>query len=188
MGVLETESRKRTQKQQLKKILLGTVQTAGLLAVAVAAPNAIGAMKKLGFIPSRRQAEVIQRSYDKLIRAGLIIKNDWKYSLTPKGAKVLRTLELRDFHMRKPLRWDRKWRILIFDIPEYRRGTRQKLRLTLRSIGFYRLQNSVWVYPYDCEDLVALLKADFKIGTDVLYLVVDAMEREWLLKKQFGLK
>jgi CRISPR/Cas system-associated endoribonuclease Cas2 len=188
MGTLELESRKRTKKDQLKKILLGTVQAAGLLAIALAAPKVISAMDTLGLIPSRRQNEVIERSYRKLIRAGLIVKRGWKYELTPKGVATLRTLELREYQVRKPRSWDHKWRILVFDIPEYRRGTRQKLRRTLQSIGFYRLQNSVWVYPYDCEDLIALIKADFKIGKDVLYLIVDAVEGERKLKRQFGLK
>ena len=188
MGILESESRIRTKRDQLKKVLLGTIQTAGLLAVAIAAPNAIGAMQKLGLIPSRRQTEVIRRSYDKLTRSGLVIRHEGKYKLTSKGLMALRALELREYQLHKPRRWDRKWRLLIFDIPEYRKSTRQQLRHTLRRIGFYRLQNSVWVFPYDCEDWIALLKADFKIGKDVLYLIVDALEGEWRLKKHFSLQ
>ena len=55
-------------------------------------------------------------------------------------------------------------------------------------IGFVRLQDSVWVYPYDCEDLIVLLKADFKIGKDVLYMIVDEMEGDTHLRKEFGLR
>ena len=57
----------------------------------------------------------------------------------------------------------------------------------LESVGFAKLQDSVWIYPYDCEDLVALLKADFKIGKDALYLVVEEMEGERDLKRHFSL-
>ena len=59
--------------------------------------------------------------------------------------------------------------------------------MTLRDIGFIRLQNSVWVYPYDCEDLITLLKADFRVGKDVLYLVVEAMENDKEIRKHFRL-
>ena len=107
--------------------------------------------------------------------------------LTAKGEQVLRRLELHDFKLRKPKRWDRKWRILIFDIPERRKGLRQKIRYTLKAIGFVRLQDSVWAYPYDCEDLVTLLKADFKVGKDLLYLIVDSLEYDKPLKEYFGL-
>jgi len=51
-----------------------------------------------------------------------------------------------------------------------------------------RLQNSVWVYPYDCEDLITLLKADFEIGKEVLYVIADKIENEKVLLKDFGLE
>ena len=54
-------------------------------------------------------------------------------------------------------------------------------------IGFMRLQDSVWIYPYDCEDLLTLLKADFKVGRDMLYMVVDQLEYDVSLKVRFGL-
>ena len=54
-------------------------------------------------------------------------------------------------------------------------------------IGFVRLQDSVWVYPYDCEDLITLLKADFRVGKDVLYLIVDSIENDKYLRAEFNL-
>ena len=54
-------------------------------------------------------------------------------------------------------------------------------------IGFLRLKDSVWVYPYDCEDLVTLMKADFKIGKDILYIIAETIENDSWLKKEFGL-
>ncbi|MBI2030584.1 CRISPR-associated endonuclease Cas2 [Candidatus Kaiserbacteria bacterium] len=107
--------------------------------------------------------------------------------LTSRGEVVFRTLTAHDHTRHKPIRWDGKWRVLIFDIPEYRKGLREKMRRTLTSIGFVRLQDSVWAYPYDCEDLVALLKADFKIGKDVLYLIVEEMEGDRHLRRHFNL-
>ena len=77
--------------------------------------------------------------------------------------------------------------MLIFDIPEYRKGTRDKIRYTLQTIGFVHLQHSVWIYPYDCEDLITLLKADFRIGRDMLYMIVDSLEGDATIKKRFGL-
>ncbi len=187
MGKMEQEIRKRTKKDQLKKIILGTVKTTGLLAVALAAPNVIGAMSKLGLIPSKRQGEVIRRSFDKHVASGLLVRRDSGYELTEKGEAVLRRLELHEYRLRKPKRWDGKWRVLMFDIPERRKVTREKVRQTLQEIGFIRMQDSVWVYPYDCEDLIALIKIDFQIGQDVLYLIADAVEGDFTLKKHFKL-
>ena len=89
--------------------------------------------------------------------------------------------------IKKPKHWDGKWRIVIYDLKERKRGLRDKLRNTLASFGFIRLQHSVWIYPYDCEDLIMLIKADFKIGKDILYLIVEKVENDIWLKRSFGL-
>lgn len=187
MGQLEAENAKHVRKDQLKKIMLGTVKAAGLLTIAVAAPNVIGAMQKLGLVHSSRHREVIRRSFEKHVRTGLMVRDSSGYRLTDKGEAVLRRLELREFQFKKPKRWDGKWRVLMFDIPERRKKTRDRIRLLLGEIGFARLQDSVWVYPYDCEDIIALVKSDLFIGKDLLYLIANALEGDLVLKKHFKL-
>jgi DNA-binding transcriptional regulator PaaX len=157
----------------------------GLLAVA---PNVLGAMAKTGMLPSPRQKDVVNRSCDRMVRAGLLEWHDKKLQLTAKGDAHLRQLKLRLYDVPRPRRWDKKWRVLVFDIPEYRKNLRKRVRDTLRWIGFVRLQDSVWVYPFDCEDLITLLKADFKIGRDMLYIIADAIEQDKSLKREFNLK
>lgn len=185
MEQLERKSRTRTKRQQLQKIILQTVKAAGFLGMALVVPNVLGAMYKIGLIASPRQKDVITRASDRLIHAGLMEWRDSKLRLTQKGEKTLRSLSLSDHSRMHPRRWDKKWRVLIFDIPEKRKGLRQKIRNTLHSIGFVRLQDSVWVYPYDCEELIALLKADFHVGDAVLYMIVDQIERDGKLRAHF---
>jgi len=187
MGVLETSGRKKQKRKDVTAFVLGAVGLTGMLGIAMVAPNVLGAMGKLGLLPGRRQKEIINRARDRMVREGLLVRGGFKVKLTAKGHAALRRIEARDFKLRRPKRWDGKWRVLIFDIPEYRKGLRDKVRRTLRSIGFVRIQDSVWAYPYDCEDLTALLKADFKIGKDILYMIVEEMEGAWRLKKHFGL-
>lgn len=78
--------------------------------------------------------------------------------------------------------------VTFFDIPERRRGVRSRLRLFMSEYGFVRLQDSVWIYPYDCEDLIALAKANLRIGVDVLYMIVERLERDTHLREQFNLR
>ncbi|MDO8590956.1 MAG: hypothetical protein Q7R65_03180 [bacterium] len=186
-GNLEKEIRRRTKRKNLQKIILGTVATAGLLSVAVMAPNVFGSMAKLGLLPGKRQKEFIKVTRDRLVDKGLL---EWQgnfLKLTAKGEALLARLELKDYKIKKPKRWDGKWRVLIFDIPETRKTQREKVRCTLVSIGFLRLQDSVWIYPYDCEELITLLKADFEIGKNLLYMIVEALEHDADIKKQFGI-
>lgn len=188
MGKMEKESSRRTRRNELKKIILDAVKLAGLVSVFVVAPNVVGAMAKLGIIRSPRQKDIVTRSCERLVKSGLLVWEGRKLRLTNQGESVLRTLEARERVMQKPRHWDRKWRVLIFDIPEYRKGMRDKIRNTLQSIGFVHLQHSVWIYPYDCEDLITLLKADFHIGRDMLYMIVDSLEGDAPIKKHFWLQ
>ncbi len=150
MGKMEEVSRKRSKRNQLRAVVLETVQAAGLISVALVAPNVIGAMGKLGLLPSVRQRDVIKRSMTRLVKQGLLSWENSKLRLTRKGESELRRLTLAELSRPRPRRWDEKWRVLIFDIPEKRKNLRVRLRSTLQALGFSRLQDSVWVYPYDC--------------------------------------
>jgi len=187
MGKLEQQSKIRTRRKNIKKIILGTIAVAGMLGVAAVAPNVIGAMAKLGIIPTKRQKEIIKRSRQRLTEQGLLEYKGGYLRLTSGGESAWRRMEVGNYKMAKPKRWDKKWRVLIFDIKESQKTLRNKIRRTLVAVGFIHLQHSVWVYPYDCEDFVTLLKADFKIGKDLLYLIVDELENDTALRKYFGL-
>jgi len=139
MGKLELQSRQQTKRDNLKRLILATVQVSGLIALTLMAPNVIGGMAKMGLIPSRQQKAVIHRSTDRLVRRGLLTWQGKKLRLTPNGERSLRILELKHHGVVKPRRWDGKWRVLIFDIPEYRASLRKRIRETLRGIGFVRL-------------------------------------------------
>ena len=187
MGNLEKEAHRRTRRKNLQEIILKTIAAAGVLSVALVAPNAFKSMAKLGLLPGQRQKEFIKAARERLVRKGLLTWEGRFLKLTAKGRVLLQRLELTDYKIKKPKRWDGKWRVLIFDIPETRKTQREKVRRTLAHIGFSRLQDSVWIYPYDCEELVTFLKVDFKIGKDLLYMIVEGLEYDGLIKKRFGL-
>ncbi len=49
-------------------------------------------------------------------------------------------------------KWDGKWRILIFDVPEKRRIVRDVLRSKLKNWGLVPWQQSVWVTKKNCTE------------------------------------
>ena len=185
---MEENFQKRRKRADVQQLILSSIAVAGLLSVALVAPNVIGAMSKVGMLPTRRQTDSIRAARNRLVANGLLQWEGNLLRLTEQGEKHLRYWRLRDFGLPQPKRWDKRWRVLIFDIPENRKGLRDQIRRTLLMIGFVRLQNSVWAYPYDCEDLITLLKADFKIGKDLLYMIVDTIEYDTPLRDAFGLK
>ncbi len=187
MGRIEANSRKRGRKENLQKIILGTIAVAGVLSIGLVAPNVIGAMNKLGVLPNPRRREYVSSSASKLARRGFLEFKDGYYRITPEGEKVLRRWEISNFKLKKPKRWDGKWRMVIFDIPERKKKVRKQVSALFQLAGLYRLQDSVWVYPYDCEDVIGLLKTDFGVGKDLLYIIADEIENDRHLRTEFEL-
>ncbi len=188
MGKIEEKFKKRKRKQDLQKAILGIVSTTAVLTTALVAPNVLKEFEKLGILGPRRK-EGINRARNRLLKSGLLEKDRRGYLIiTNAGQNKLAEQKLSHYRIDKPKRWDGRWRVITFDIPERRKRTRDQIRQTLSHIGFVRLQDSVWVYPYNCEDLIALLKADMGIGKDMLYLIVDSIEGDTGLRKHFGLK
>lgn len=188
MGKAEERSKKRARKKNLQQLILSAVEGAGILAVGMLAPNVVGAMNKLGVLPNRRQNEYISSSASKMAKKGLLKYNGKFYELTELGKARLRRWKFADFKLNRPKRWDGKWRVIIFDIPDKKRRVRDQVRRLFRSAGLQLLQESVWVYPYDCEDIIALLKTDFGVGKNMLYLIVEELENDRHLRDEFELR
>jgi len=187
MGNLEEANRKRVRRGEIQKLILESVKFAGILSVGLVAPQVIGAMGKLGLLPNKRQDEIVRSSASKLAKRGLLVYRNGRYELTQDGEKKLRLWELQNYKFKHPHRWDKKWRVIVFDIPERKRKVRDQIRNLFVSAGLYRLQDSVWVYPYDCEDIIGLLKTDVGVGKDLLYMIVDEIENDKHLRENFGL-
>jgi len=70
----------------------------------------------------------------------------------------------------KQKKWDKKWRLVIFDIKETDRNSRDILRKHLRNYGFGYLQKSVWISPYDVFDKLKILIDQCKISENVILI------------------
>jgi len=187
---MEKEVLVRRRKGYVKDAVLAAVGLSGLLLVAMAAPNAIQLLGKTSI--GKRFKDQTLTTLSRLAKEGLIKfeKHGGKrYArITEKGRKVLALEQQKKaLQAQAKKRWDRRYRIVIFDIAEVRRSIRIRLREAMRAAGFVRLQDSVWVYPYDCEDFTALLKADLHIGREVIYIIAESIENDGWLREQFNL-
>ena len=77
--------------------------------------------------------------------------------LMQKGMQRLVRHRLSDLFQGKKKQWDYLWRVVMFDIPEPKMLSRKQLRHELLSTGFYPLQRSVFVAPYECTKEVTSL-------------------------------
>ena len=177
----------------LTEIVLGCIAIAGVLSVALIAPNAVQLLKyvnvkhKPKYDFRYRVPETVRR----LEKRGYIVfvqeGDATKAVITQAGKDVLLKRKAHAYaQYKKPEQWDGKWRVVIFDVKEKRKTRRDLFRMELKRIGFTRIQNSVWVFPYDCEEMISLLKMEKEIGKEVLYLVADHVENDKALRHLFG--
>lgn len=132
----------------------------------------------------------MRQSLVRLERRGLVERGDkgWNFRLTAKGKKFAEKIEMTErLLIRKPKKWDEKWRVVIFDVPERYRSSRERFRRILQKAGFLRLQDSVWVHPYQCEELIAFMRKELRLGGSVLYLIVEGLEGEKRVREYFKL-
>ena len=189
MANLEKEVRRRERYGKIERIILGTILAAGGIGLLLVAPNALQALKLFGL--GRNSRSGFYKASTRLVQKGLITFEETRRGrhirITSKGQRILTQLGAGLSLVAQHKRWDGKWRMVIFDVPESKRRVRDRVRFLLVAIGFLRLQNSVWVYPYDCEEVITLIKADMRIGKDVLYIIADAIENDKNIKAHFKL-
>jgi len=107
-------------------------------------------------------------------------------SLTEKGRKLASWLQIDDLKIKRPKKWDGKWRLAIFDISQLKKIYREAFRGKLKELGFYPLQKSVWIYPFDCRDEIELLKDFFGLNEkEVRLLICENIGKDDWLKKHF---
>ncbi len=117
----------------------------------------------------------------------IIEKNNKLFlKLTRKGK--LRVL-LRKLYgeFQKNQKWDGKWRVIIWDIPEISNGQRNLLRKFVKNLGFYQLQKSVFITPYQIPRAAVEYLKESDLSKFIRFLRIDELDKETDLKKRFDL-
>jgi len=106
--------------------------------------------------------------------------------LTNKGKLKALNYYFRNIKIKKE-KWDGKWRILIFDVPERLRKGRNALRWEIKKLGFYELQKSVFVIPYECKEDIDFVVNFFELEKYVNYGVLESIDKDKQLREYFEL-
>ncbi len=188
MGKLEELARKNIRKTKIQEAILLTIVSGGRMGGDLLVKQVIDLLLDTDFsTTSPRRSEIVKSAASRLSRKGLVKFENGFYSATSLGEKLLSDWQMSNYRIKKPRKWDKKWRVIIFDIPEKKKKERDQVREILSTAGFERLQNSVWVYPYDCEDVIGLMKIELGIGKYLLYMIVDQIENDRFLRMDFDL-
>ena len=115
-------------------------------------------------------------------------KQEIYISLTERGRKIAGRFQIDCLNINKPKKWDRKWRIVIFDISHLKNLQRNVFRGKLKELGFCPLQKSVWIHPFPCKDEIALLREFFGLSQKEIRLITAKdIENDSYLRKVFKL-
>ncbi|HDZ85703.1 MAG TPA: hypothetical protein ENH35_04115 [Candidatus Moranbacteria bacterium] len=186
-------------KKEITKTVLKGILLAGGITVASTSPYFVSRVlpKIIKYARYREKRKEIEKkkfynAFYKLKQQGLI-KMDHHgkqihISLTKEGQKRAGKYKIDGLKIKKPLRWDKKWRILIFDINEKSKIKREALRGKLKDLGLYQLQKSVWVCPYDFFKEIDLLRRFFGMKDDEMKIITaSAIENDEKIRTFFNL-
>lgn len=164
-------------KSEIVKDVFVWLLIGGAVAIASTSPyfvpNLIKAFQKKW---SKYPKKKVSDTFSRLRREGLIaittVNHQIYISLTEEGRKKAGIMQIDSLQIKKPKRWDGKWRLLMFDIPEKTKISREALRGKLKELGFLLFQKSVWIHPFDCRTEVELLQDFFGLSKQQLRLII----------------
>lgn len=128
-----------------------------------------------------RLKQVIKR----LEQQKVVEVKDGEVRITEKGKLKILKFSLDDIELKR--KTDGKWRLIIYDISELKRKERDIFRSFLKRLKFFKLQQSIYLTPYICEDEIEYLKQQFGVGKEVQVLKVSGIDNEQIYKNYFGI-
>lgn len=142
--------------------------------MVVVAPNSVvlldSVLKK--YDKKQARAALAQLKYRKLVEVKLV-NGQYQYRLTNAGHVSFRKIQLEELSIPTPHRWDHLWRIVAFDIPATNQRSRRHLIYHLKQLGFYKLQHSLWVHPFECKEQVGVLVEVFGLADNVTLITAS---------------
>ncbi len=171
--------------------------TGGTISVALIAPNSLLFLDKpVGKYLNKLDKRSRERELDrillymrkkKLVDYSLTESYQHGIVVTSAGKKRAQNADFDSMEIKKPKRWDGRWRLVFYDIPEAKKATRNLLKIKLQDLGFCLLQRSIWIYPYPCRKEIERVALHYQVNKYVTYVEIQYIDNENLLKKKFGL-
>lgn len=185
VSIRENYSKGELAKQILKGLAIG-----GIIVANFALPNLSQVLKLFG-------AQTAKDRY-RIKRAAYSLKNEKMVNIYEKdgidiieitegGKKRILKYKFDDIKITRPKKWDKCWRIIIFDIPERFKKARDALSKKLKDMEFYPLQKSVFVCPFECKDKIDFINEFFNTGKFVHYIIAKEINNEEFLKRHYNL-
>jgi len=188
METIAQKAKKKISKRRFKigekeKRILLMIGAGALVISSLAMPN-LPIMLKPFFDDRPSQFKIF---LEKLKKKNLIVLGGEEVKLTNRGLNLVQEIRVRDIEILKPDKWDGIWHLVSYDVPKLQNRERDIFRLTLKRWGFYQLQASLWVYPYDCKQEIAVLADYLNISDHIITMNTDRLPKEENIEELFNL-
>ena len=163
-----------------EKILYFLLISGGLVALSVLAPQLPANLLKAYLKNRKFQKSRFRRDLSRLSARGDVSISEDSIKITKKGESRILKYRIEDITIDKPSTWDKKWRLVIFDIPDHSKKKSNVLRNKLYNLGFLQYQKSIFIYPYPCQDQIDFIKEVFEVSGYVKLIIAIKIDDEEL--------
>ncbi len=180
------------KRNEIAKAILISLAAVGILTVAIITPGVLPAVADILKLNKKYNSRQVKQSLYKLEKSKLISvaqeSGKTVVRLTKRGKDKILRFKLEDMKIQPQKYWDKKWRLVIFDVPKNLHVNRTVFSKKLREMGFKPLQKSVWVTPYPCEDEIDFLKEIYLIKPYVRIVIAQSIDIQNDLINKFKLE
>ena len=191
-------------KNQILKILIDIIAPSlflgGTLALSLVAPKSVIAFKSvLSFINKnyKRKREMrpseLKKIFMKMKREQLVdykefSNGDVEIKILKKGIKKVLINNFDKIQFKIPKKWNKKFYVIIFDIPNSYKKQRDLFVNKLKQLNFYQLQKSVYVFLYPPQEIIDFLASILDIAPYIRILEASRIENEKEILSYFNVK
>lgn len=158
-----------------KEILIGLIK-GGIIVSSFALPNMALILKMFEANDYReryRITRIIKNLKNKKLLDIYEKEGEERIEITEKGKKRIVRYKIDELKLNRPKKWDRHWRIIMFDIPEKFKKSRDALSKKMKDMEIYPMQKSVYVCPFDCKDEIDFVSEIFGVRRFVHYVIAN---------------
>ena len=186
--MISNKNKKKYSRGEIAKIILRSLLVAGAVVLVLSSPHASQIITNY-FKGDRRK---FIRSVGNLKKSKYVssYSKDGKemVEITEKGKRRLLHYDFEDMKIKMPKHWDGIWRVVIYDINEQRKKSRERFVIKLKEFGFLPYQKSIFVFPFKCKEEIDFMKEHLFLGDSIHYIEASYIDDEDLWKKKFSLQ
>ncbi|MBI2048444.1 MAG: CRISPR-associated endonuclease Cas2 [Parcubacteria group bacterium] len=178
------------KRGELARDILRLVGAGVIVGAAVIAPNmgqVVDYFNPRGSAERKRIWDAI-KYLEKRNQLAVTERNGTQFvTLTRQGRIKLDENQIWEIALSTPLRWDRKWRLVMFDFPARCGDVRHAFRKRLEEFGFVMYQRSVFIFPHECHEEVLTVAKWYGVDRHVRYIVATEINDMRRFVKEFDL-